>query len=74
MKLSEKIEKIRKEKGETLYSLQEKTGIWYSSIGNVTKGKVRKPSIEVVSKLATALDITVDELIQGTEFDYRKEE
>lgn len=57
MDTSEKIKKIRIEKGLTTYDLSEKTGIPQSTISKIENGK-RKIEVETLEKIAEALGIS----------------
>ena len=54
--------KIRKEKEMTQTALAEKVGVGDTAICNYEKG-LREPNLDTLKKLATALEVTVDELI-----------
>lgn len=51
----------RKELGITLSTLEKITGLRTGSISNIEQGR-RKPSYDVMLKLAKALNVTVQEL------------
>ena len=55
---------IRKKLGVSLITLEEMTGIDASSLSRYERGAVT-PSIDMVQKIANALGITVDELLNG---------
>jgi transcriptional regulator with XRE-family HTH domain len=55
--------KIRKEKGMTQEALANKVGVLNTSICNYETG-IREPGLETLKKLATALEVTVDELLR----------
>lgn len=54
---------IRKEKGMTQNDLAEKLGLTSQAICNYEKG-IREPNLDTLKKLATALEVTVDELLR----------
>ena len=60
--------KIRKERGMTQQNVAEAVGVSASAIGNYEQ-KIREPNIETLKKLATALDVTVDELLKEEDDD-----
>lgn len=51
-----KLKRIRKEKGMTLEKLAELTGISAGYLCHLEKGSRTNPSIEVMEKIAKALD------------------
>ena len=56
------LEKLRKEKNLTQTEVAEICGLKLPAYNHYENGR-REPSIEILRKLATALDCTVDELI-----------
>lgn len=62
MKVCENIRKIRKEKGLTLKQLATKVGVSEQAISHYERGD-RKIKTEMLSKIATALDVTTSELM-----------
>lgn len=69
MFLYEKIEALRKEKGFSRKSFAKFCGTSDTHIRLLEQGKRRNPQISTIIMLAKAFDLTVDELIKGTEFD-----
>ena len=61
MNTGERIKKIRTEKGISTYQLSELTGISQSSISKLENGR-RKADIEILTKIASALNISIDRL------------
>ena len=61
MNLKEK----RKEKGMTQEALANSCGISRQRVTNYEIG-IREPDLKTLKKLATALDVTVDELLEDT--------
>lgn len=57
------LKRIRIEKGITQEQLANQVGVLNTSICNYESG-TREPNIETLKKLATALDVTVDELLE----------
>ena len=57
-----KLKKIRQEKGLTLESLAAKTGISAGYLCHLENGSRQHPSIEVMEKIAQALDKTIFEV------------
>lgn len=62
-KLGEKIKKLRKNYGMTIKDLSDKSGVGKSTISEIETGKVKNPKSETLSKLAKALNVTVDSLL-----------
>lgn len=59
---STKLRKLRKKNGLTQLELSEKLGIGQSTIG-MYESNIRKPSYEVIKKIANYFNVTVDYLI-----------
>ena len=57
-----RLRELREERGETLRSLGEASGISYVFIGDMERG-VKVPSLTTVIRLAIALDCKVTDLI-----------
>jgi transcriptional regulator with XRE-family HTH domain len=55
--------KIRKEKGLTQEALARKAGISFHTLVKIEGGRIKNPRIETVIKLAKALDVSIDRLI-----------
>ena len=53
----------RKEKGMTQEALAQKCGISRQRVTNYEIG-IREPDLKTLKKLATALDVTVDKLLE----------
>ena len=58
------LEMIRKKRGLTQMELAGRLNIRQSTISNIETG-IRAPSLRLLCKLAEALGVTVDELING---------
>lgn len=61
MNIGSNIKKIRKLKKKTLLDMQKATGISNGSLSNIETGK-RNPSMEMLKKIAKALDVDVTDL------------
>ncbi|TSB47213.1 helix-turn-helix domain-containing protein [Alkalicoccobacillus porphyridii] len=59
-----KIRMLRKERGMTLNQLADQSGVSKSYISYVERGIQKNPSVEILSKLANAMDIPFIELIR----------
>ncbi|WP_179134580.1 helix-turn-helix domain-containing protein [Oceanobacillus timonensis] len=56
------IEEIMKEKGFTQYKLAKKAGVGTNTITYLKNGKIKKPSFELVCKIADALEVSLEDL------------
>lgn len=56
--------KFRREKGLTQEGLARKSNISFHTIVKLESGRIKNPKIETVIKLAGALKISVNELIE----------
>ena len=65
MNFSERLKKIRIEKGFSKKELAEATGVHYSQIGRY-ENKGAQPSADVLAKIANALEISTDFLMNGS--------
>lgn len=65
MSLSQRLKEERTKKGISQQKLAEITLTHYSNIGRYERGDA-KPSAEVLSKIALALEVSPDYLINGT--------
>lgn len=57
-----RMKQIRKEKGITLTELSIKTGISIGYLSHLENGTRKNPSIEIMDKLAMALDKSVSDV------------
>jgi XRE family transcriptional regulator of biofilm formation len=64
--IGQRIQQIRIERGLTLSELAEKASIAKSYLSNVERGIQTNPSIQVIEKIASALDISMDTLLITT--------
>mgnify|MGYP001564190646 CR=1 FL=1 len=61
--LGEKIQRLRKEKDLSQDELARKADIPYTTLTKIEIGVIKKPSVFAVAKIADALEISLDELI-----------
>ncbi|MCL5772681.1 MAG: helix-turn-helix transcriptional regulator [Actinobacteria bacterium] len=54
----------RKQKGWSQEKLAVESGISYNTIIKIERGGIKNPKIETVIKLAKALSVTIDELVE----------
>ena len=66
MVIGENIRRTRKYKGLTMKELGKAIGISEQGVGNYERGD-REPSIDIINKIAAALDVSVTELIGASE-------
>lgn len=71
MGLAENLKRLRKEKRWSQTQLAEHIGSHLSHINRIETGKYN-PSLDVVQKLAKALDVTIDYLVSNTAEDLRE--
>ncbi len=71
MGLAENIRKVRKKKGWSQSELGEMIGSHLSHINRIETGK-HNPSLEVLKKIANALEVSIDSLVNGTEEDLQE--
>lgn len=62
--LSNNLKKIRKEKNIGIRELDKISGVSHTIIINIESGKSKNPTINTVKKLAKALDVSIDELVE----------
>lgn len=60
------LSKLRKEKGFTQEGLARKADISYHTLLKIESGGIRNPRIETVVKLADALGVNLDKLVEKT--------
>ena len=56
--------KIRKEKGWSQEKLAQEAGISYNTLIKIERSGIKNPKIETIIKLANALNVKIDELIE----------
>jgi transcriptional regulator with XRE-family HTH domain len=64
--IGENIRRIRKSKGLTMKDLGNSIGISEQGVGNYERGD-REPSIDIINKIASCMDVSVTELIGASE-------
>lgn len=60
---STKIKKLRERKGLSQEKLARLADVSNNTIVNIESGKQTNPTIETVSKIAKALDVSIEELL-----------
>lgn len=66
MGLSENLKAIRKKRKISQKSLAQSSGVSYSMVSKLESGEQRNPSLDTLDKIATALNVTVSQLMDGT--------
>ena len=64
MKLGQFIKKVRKAKGLSQLTVARRAGIARSYISRLESDDFKKPSLDMLSRIATALGISIDTLLQ----------
>lgn len=59
------LSKIRKEKGWSQEKLAQEAGISYNTLIKIERKGIKNPKIETVAKLASALQVSIDRLVNG---------
>ena len=63
-KLGDKMKKLRKKAGISQDGLSKRADLAFYTIAKIESGSTPNPSIDTVKKIASALEVTVDELIK----------
>ena len=64
MTVNQRIRVLRKEKNMTVSALAAKVGVYQSVLTRYEKGTIQYIPLDLIDKLAEALDCTVDDLIE----------
>ena len=59
------LKKLRKQKGWSQEKLARESGISYQTLIKIEQGRIKNPKLETLIKLANALNVSLDNLIQG---------
>lgn len=62
-RLGKRIRELRDSHNMTIKELSDKSGVGQSTISEIETGKAKNPKSETLSKLASALNVTVDSLL-----------
>ena len=62
--LGQKIKKLRQKLGLSQDDFARKADVPYTTLTKIETGVIKKPSVFVVSKIAKALNVSVDDLIK----------
>ena len=63
--LAQRLKHWREKKGLTQEALARKADISYNTIIKLETGGIKDPRVSTITKLAQALEITIDELLSG---------
>jgi transcriptional regulator with XRE-family HTH domain len=58
------LKKLRKQKGWSQERLAREAGISYQTLIKIEQGRIKNPKLETLIKLAKALKVSIDKLIQ----------
>ncbi len=58
------IKKFRNKKRITQDTLARKAGITYSTLAKLESNVVKRPSVQIVAKIARALEVSIEKLIK----------
>jgi len=62
--ISNNIKKYRSKLGLTQEGLVKKSGVKYTTLSKIESGVVKKPTVQIMAKLAKALGVSIEELIK----------
>lgn len=62
--LGQKIKKFRRKLGLSQDDFARKADVPYTTLTKIETGVIKKPSVYVVSKIAKALDISIEKLLK----------
>jgi transcriptional regulator with XRE-family HTH domain len=71
MSLADNLKRLRKKRRWSQTQLAEQIGAHLSHINRIETGKYN-PSLDVVQKLATVFDVTIDYLVSDTDDDFKE--
>ena len=66
MPISEKVKSLQEQKGWTVAELAEEANLPVDTINKIRSGTTRNPSTDTLMRLASAFNISLDELVNGT--------
>ena len=61
--IGDNVKKIRQKNGLTQDGLARKANIPYTTLTKLESNVVKKPSVQTIAKIAKALDVKIEELI-----------
>ena len=62
--IGENIKKLRVKQKLTQDDLAKKTGLKYSTLAKIEGSFVKKPGVQMVAKIAKALNVSIEDLIK----------
>jgi transcriptional regulator with XRE-family HTH domain len=66
--LSKRLKELRKKKKWSQQKLAEKSGLSYNTITKIEQGVATMPTIQTMTKIADALEISLDELVERRKY------
>lgn len=63
MSVGDNIKRLAKERGLTIYRVMKNSGVSMAYMYDLVNNKQNNPGLEILKKIAVALDVSVDELI-----------
>lgn len=66
--LSKRLKELRKKKSWSQQKLAEKSGLSYNTITKIEQGVATMPTIQTMTKIADALEISLDELVERKKY------
>jgi len=63
-RISENVKKLRDKKGYSLEKVARLAGLSLNTIVKIEKGVNKNPTIETLTKIAKALEVSIDDLIR----------
>ncbi|XZH36947.1 helix-turn-helix domain-containing protein [Clostridium perfringens] len=69
MNIGKKLRELRKDKSLTLRALAKKSGVSQSYISDLENEKNNKPSIDILNKLANALEVSITNFLEVEIYD-----
>ncbi len=66
--IAQNVRKHRNAKGLSYEELEELSGLSFGKIDSIETGNLEKVTIEDIEAIAEALDVNLDEIIEGNEY------
>jgi transcriptional regulator with XRE-family HTH domain len=62
--IGENLKRIRATRGITQHQLAKRSGLTYSTLAKIEGGFVKKPGVQMIAKIAKALNIYMEDLLK----------
>lgn len=62
--IANNIKRLRVKRGLTQDEFVKKTGLKYSTYAKIEGGFVKKPGVQMIAKIAKALEVSIEELLK----------